>query len=286
MQCVGTLSWGIAPLTMGRTGGRSGGAAAGRVLAGRQSVVAAGTRFDAAGAGSDTDSGRLARHTGTRCTSFSGVAPASRRGHTEVRALEQDWTQIVRRSIDGDSGAWAEMVRTHQKRVYGLCYRFTGNAADAEDLTQDVFLKIYMNLGSFDATRGSLPVWITTMTRNLLVDNFRRTRNQRATSSLDDGWDQADELRPHRSAADRLADAGPSPHESAARSELQKMVQRALKKVSVELREAVILRDLQDLDYKEIAQVLGIPEGTVKSRISRGRAELARLLERNKKEVM
>ena len=71
-----------------------------------------------------------------------------------------------------------------------------------------------------------------------------------------------------------------------AQKELAKMVQDALARVSVELREAVILRDLQDMDYKEIAQVLGIPEGTVKSRISRGRAELARLLERNKREVM
>ena len=188
--------------------------------------------------------------------------------------------------MNGDSGAWAEMVRAHQKRVYGLCYRFTGNGADAEDLTQDVFLKIYTNLGSFDAARGSLPVWITTMTRNLLVDNFRRTRNQRATSSLDEGWDQNEELRPRLSVLNRLADAGPSPHEAAARNELKKMVEKALMKVSADLREAVILRDLQDMDYKEIAQVLEIPEGTVKSRISRGRAELARLLERNKKEVM
>ena len=184
--------------------------------------------------------------------------------------------------MDGDSGAWAEMVRTHQRRVYGLCYRFTGNATDAEDLTQDVFLKIYSNLGSFDAARGSLTVWVATMTRNLLVDNFRRTRNQRTTSSLDDGWDQTEEMKP----ADRLMAKGLSPHESAASKELAIMVQAALAGVSAELREAVILRDLQDLDYKEIAQVLSIPEGTVKSRISRGRAELARLLERNKREVM
>jgi RNA polymerase sigma-70 factor (ECF subfamily) len=200
----------------------------------------------------------------------------------EVRPLEIDWAQIVRRCMDGDSGAWAELVRTHHRRVYGLCYRFTGNAADAEDLTQDVFLKIYSNLASFDLTRGSLQVWITTMTRNLLVDNFRRTKNLRVTGSLDDGWDESDELRP----MDRLVAVGPSPHESAAQKELSKMVQDALACVSVELREAVILRDFQDLDYKEIAQVLGIPEGTVKSRISRGRAELARLLERNKREVM
>ena len=205
--------------------------------------------------------------------------PATR---VEGRSLEIDSAQIVRRCLSGDSGAWAEMVRTHHKRVYALCYRFTGNATDAEDLTQDVFLKIYSNLGSFDATRGSLPVWITTMTRNLLVDNFRRTRNQRATNSLDDGWEQAEELKP----ADRLMASGPTPLESVARKELANMVQGALAKVSVELREAVILRDLQDLDYKEIAQVLAIPEGTVKSRISRGRAELARLLERNQREVM
>jgi len=120
------------------------------------------------------------------------------------------------------------------------------------------------------------------MTRNLLVDNFRRTRNQRATGSLDEGWESAEELKP----IDRLTSVGPSPLESAAHRELAKMVQNALARVSVDLREAVILRDLQDMDYKEIACVLGIPEGTVKSRISRGRAELARLLERTKREVM
>ena len=210
------------------------------------------------------------------------LMPDARLASGEVRPLEIDWSQVVRRCMDGDSGAWAELVRTHHRRVYGLCYRFTGNGADAEDLTQDVFLKIYSNLNSFDTARGSLQVWITTMTRNLLVDNFRRTRNQRATDSLDAGWDETDELRP----IDRLQAGGPSPHEKAAQKELAKMVQGALAKVSVELREAVILRDLQDMDYKEIAQVLGIPEGTVKSRISRGRAELARLLERNKREVM
>ena len=213
----------------------------------------------------------------------SPVAHPVRRGADSLQIDGvQDWTLIVRRCMDGDSGAWAELVRTHHKRVYGICYRFTGNPTDAEDLTQDVFLKVYSNLSSFDTSRGSLQVWITTMTRNLLVDNFRRTRNQRATSSLDDGWESAEELKP----IDRLTSRGISPHESAAQKELAKMVQDALAQVSVDLREAVILRDLQDMDYKEIAQVLGVPEGTVKSRISRGRAELARLLERSKREVM
>ena len=80
----------------------------------------------------------------------AGVAPSARATREEVRPLEIDWSQIVRRCMDGDSGAWAELVRTHHRRVYGLCYRFTGNPADAEDLTQDVFLKIYSNLASFD----------------------------------------------------------------------------------------------------------------------------------------
>lgn len=222
---------------------------------------------------------------------LQSAAAARGVGATELRTarvegpLEIDWSQIVRRCMDGDSAAWAEMVRAHHRRVYSLCYRFTGNAADAEDLTQDVFLKVYSNLSSFDLSRGSLVVWITTLTRNHLVDHFRRSRNLRATSSLDEGWDLTDELKPPR-IIDRLASGAVSPHEAAAQKELAKIVQGALARVSVDLREAVILRDLQDLDYKEIAQVLGIPEGTVKSRISRGRAELARLLERSKREVM
>src|SRR5579871_1395491 len=259
MQCVGTLSWSVmGPMAPARPPRRvvqpneAGGRVPPRGAQSRIPAMAAGTQ--------------------------SGVRAA----RPEVRPLEIDWSQTVRRCMDGDSGAWAELVREHHRRVYGLCYRFTGNPADAEDLTQDVFLKIYSNLSSFDMGRGSLQVWITTMTRNLLVDNFRRTKNQRATGSLDEGWDVTEELRP----VDRLTAQGPSPHESAAQKELAKMVQGALAQVSPELREAVILRDLQDMDYKEIAQVLGIPEGTVKSRISRGRAELARLLERNKREVM
>ncbi|MGB6974661.1 MAG: sigma-70 family RNA polymerase sigma factor [Terracidiphilus sp.] len=254
MQCVGTLSWNVlgvaTPLKPAR-----------KPVQRRE-----GTRLP----DSESRGGKAV------------AGPGIREMRGEGKGLEADWSQIVQHCMNGDSGAWAELVRTHHRRVYGLCYRFTGNPSDAEDLTQDVFLKIYSNLTSFDAGRGSLQVWITTMTRNLLVDNFRRTRNLRVTGSLDEGWDEADELRP----VDRLVASGPTQHESAAQKELARMVQGALAKVSAELREAVILRDLQDMDYKEIAQVLGIPEGTVKSRISRGRAELARLLERNKREVM
>jgi len=210
------------------------------------------------------------------------VALGIGRGMESGAQVEPDWSEVVRRCLSGESPAWTELVKAHHRRVYALCYRFTGSGTDAEDMTQEVFLKIYSNLTSYDGTRGSLQVWITTMTRNLLVDHFRRTKNLRITGSLDEGWDETGELRP----IDRLEAKGPSQHDQATRRELEKMVQQALALVSPELREAVILRDLQDLDYKEIAVVLSIPEGTVKSRISRGRAELARLLERNKREVM
>src|ERR1700678_1198770 len=267
MQCVGTLSWNGIGLAMPQRPSR-------RPLVVPQAV-----------AGKAQASGPIQTGKTAGLIPTKAVVPGVRLARVEGNPLEVDWPQVVSLCMNGDSGAWAELVRTHHRRVYGLCYRFTGSPVDAEDLTQDVFLKIYSNLGSFDCNRGSLQVWITTMTRNLLVDNFRRTKNLRATGSLDEGWNESGEdqgLKP----VDRLMSRESSPHEMAARKELEKMIQAALAKVSTELREAVILRDLQDMDYKEIAQVLGIPEGTVKSRISRGRAELARLLERNKKEVM
>jgi len=198
-------------------------------------------------------------------------------------AADVDWAVVVERCMRGDNGAWAELVRSHHRRVYGMCYRFTGSAHDAEDLTQEVFLKLYGNLRSFNSDKGSFTTWVTTLTRNLLVDHFRRSRMERSTDSLDAGWDDSEE---QRTGAERLQDGRRSPHDQAVGRELEQMVQAALAKVSPELREAVILRDLEDMDYKEIALVLRVPEGTVKSRISRGRAELARLLGRNKKQVM
>jgi RNA polymerase sigma-70 factor (ECF subfamily) len=198
------------------------------------------------------------------------------------KPLEVEWQLVVQRCLDGDSLAWTELVKAHHRRVYGLCYRFTGSPQDAEDLTQDVFLKIYGNLTAFDTVKGSFQTWITTLTRNLLVDHFRRTKQQRATDSMDAGWEDSEE----QPLAHRMSDNRPTQHDRAVQKEIEKMVQEALTKISPELREAVILRDLQDLDYKEIAQILHIPEGTVKSRISRGRAELARLLQSNQGRVV
>jgi RNA polymerase sigma-70 factor (ECF subfamily) len=201
----------------------------------------------------------------------------------EQEAAQEAVAKLVRQCMAGDAQAWQQLVVSQHRRIYAICYRFTGSCSDAEDLTQDVFLKLYKNLASFDTQKGSFQTWITTLARNLLVDHFRRTRLDRASDSLDATFD-GEEDGP--TMAERLADPRPSQEHHVAGLELKARVQGALKQLSPELREAVILRDLEDMDYKEIAQVLRIPEGTVKSRISRGRGELARLLQRIEGQVV
>jgi len=195
---------------------------------------------------------------------------------------DQQTGALVRRCLAGESVAWEQIVRLYNRRVYNLCYRFTNSPDNAEDLTQDVFIKVYRTLASYDVEKGAFTTWLTTLTRNLLVDHFRRSKQDRVTESIDAGFAEQDDSLP---LSDRIRDTGPSPADHIARGETQKLVQRALARLSPDLREAVILRDLQDMDYKEIAQVLRVPEGTVKSRINRGRTELARLLSRNKRQA-
>ena len=190
---------------------------------------------------------------------------------------------LVRRCRGGDPQAWEEIVQRYHRRIYNICYRFAATADDAQDLTQEVFIKMYRTLDSFDADRGAFATWITTMTRNLLVDHFRKTKQDRVTDSLDSVASEHEDAMP---LGDKIQDAGPAPDAHVQSREVGETVHRALQKLSPDLREAVILRDLQDMDYREIAGVLKVPEGTVKSRINRGRAELARLLQRTYRQVM
>lgn len=189
---------------------------------------------------------------------------------------------LVRRCTSGDAAAWEELVRHFGKRIYNICYRFTGSPDDAQDLAQEVFIKLYRSLASYDTGKGAFGTWVTAMTRNLLVDHFRRTRQDRVTDSLEAGSSDEEDTR---TLGDHLPDLGPGPEDRLHSRETQQMVQQALQKLSPDLREAVILRDLQDMDYREIAQALRVPEGTVKSRINRGRTELARLLSRTYRQV-
>lgn len=202
---------------------------------------------------------------------------------TAALAEQKALADLAARCLAGDAQAWEQLARTQHRKIYGICYRFTGSQSDAEDLTQEAFLKMYRNLASFDPEKGGFTTWLTTLTRNLLVDNYRRSRLERASDSLDESYDSEDD---GPTKAERLTDGGKSQEQHVAGLELRAQIQAALKQVSPDLREAVILRDLEDMDYKEIAEILGVPQGTVKSRISRGRSELARLLKRIEGQVM
>ncbi len=211
-------------------------------------------------------------------TFAAGTAPKmSRTGVPEPRnlverTLDQDHS-LIARCLRGEDAAWEELVRLHTRQIYGLCFRFTGSGQEAQDLTQEVFLRVFRTLGSFRADEGSFGTWLARVTRNLLIDHYRRTRQDRATDPIED---QLPVLEEAGAAASRR------PDQALAGREASEILQTTLLKLSPDLREAVILRDLQEMEYREIAQTLEIPEGTVKSRINRGRAELARLLRKQK----
>ena len=212
--------------------------------------------------------------------------PKESRLPTVAVSDEQTFAILVQRCLQGDATAWEDLVKVHHRRVYSVCYRFTNSPDDADDLAQEVFIKVYRTLKSFDSSKGAFTTWITTVTRNLLVDHFRRTKQERITDSLDAPI-SADAGASDSTRGDIIEDSkAVSPDEHVRRADTQKMVQQALARLSPDLREAVILRDLQDMDYKEIAKTLRVPEGTVKSRINRGRAELSRLLQRTYRQVM
>jgi RNA polymerase sigma-70 factor (ECF subfamily) len=202
----------------------------------------------------------------------AGIKPAlagcvRRLGNT----LDPD-SSLVERCRKGDESSWEEMVKTHSRRVYSLCYRFTGRDSEAQDLTQEVFLRVFRSLHTFRAGEGCFVIWLARLTRNLLIDHYRRTRLERATDSIEDQLPVLEERGTAASRTDGML----------AGREASELLQGALGKLSPELRETVILRDLEELEYREIAQVLRVPEGTVKSRLNRGRAELARILRRQK----
>jgi len=150
--------------------------------------------------------------------------------------------------------------------VYGLCYRFTNSSTEAQDLTQEVFLRIFKSVKSFRSDEGNFTTWLARLTRNLLIDHYRRSRQDRATDSIEGQLPVLEEKLTATARPDGLV----------AGREAREQLQSALQKLSPELRETLILRDLEEMEYREIADVLKIPEGTVKSRLNRARAELAR----------
>ncbi|HJO39094.1 MAG: sigma-70 family RNA polymerase sigma factor [Vicinamibacterales bacterium] len=171
---------------------------------------------------------------------------------------------LIERCLQGDEVAWDEIVQRHRRKVFNIAYKFVGRHDEAEDLTQDVFLKIFKALKTFDR-RANFQTWLISVSRNLCIDHYRSVRKER--ESVDRSVD-AGEMS--------LASGGINPLTALERTDRRAFLQRALATLPETLRTAVLLRDIQELSYHEIAERLSLPEGTVKSRINRGRHELAR----------
>lgn len=179
--------------------------------------------------------------------------------------------ELVRRCRAGDSVAWEQIVHSYSRRVYNLAYRFTNRHEAAEDLTQEVFVRVYRSLEQYDPNAGDLANWLMRLARNLVIDDYRK----RVRTPTDLGEDLTDHEFHLRSFSDE-------PDRRVERQEQSLRVHSAISKLPPDLRECVILRDIEELSYQEIVDILRIPLGTVKSRINRGRLELARTLRRMK----
>ena len=173
----------------------------------------------------------------------------------------------IQRAADGDQAAWDTIVQTYWRKVFNVAYRFVGTYEEAEDLTQEIFLKVFRSLGTFDR-RANFQTWLISVSRNFCIDRYRSGRRDREVFAREVDASTVQAEAP-----------GMNAH---ARVELQDRVallREALRALSPPLRTAVLLRDIHELSYQEIAEQLGVAEGTVKSRINRGRAELARQIE-------
>jgi RNA polymerase sigma-70 factor (ECF subfamily) len=176
--------------------------------------------------------------------------------------------ELVERCLRGDQTAWERIVRQYWRKVFNTAYRFVGRHDEAEDLTQDIFLKIFKALHTFDR-RANFQTWIISISRNLCIDHYRSLRKERQTMAR---HVDASTLMPTSTERGPLGQLE--------QVDLRQRIRIALEDLPPTLREAVVLRDLQEFSYQEIADRLHLPEGTVKSRINRGRLELARQLRR------
>lgn len=175
---------------------------------------------------------------------------------------------LIERCLRGDQAAWEQIVRQHWRKVFNVAYKFVGTHEQAEDLAQDIFLKIFKSLETFDR-RANFQTWLISVSRNLCIDHYRSVRKERQTI---DREVTSDDVSPVSTTASPLA--------ALEQRDLAALLRAALQALPQSLRMAVLLRDIQELSYQEIAERLRLPEGTVKSRINRGRRELARQIQR------
>jgi RNA polymerase sigma-70 factor (ECF subfamily) len=187
---------------------------------------------------------------------------------SDASSPPQEIDPLIERCLSGDQAAWEDIVRLYRRKVFNIAYKFVGRHDEAEDLTQDVFLKVFKSLRTFDR-RANFSTWLISVSRNLCIDHYRSVRRERELVNHD---------------VDVVTLARPTgvdtPQAMLERRDRVATLRTALDKLTPSLRAAIMLRDIQELSYQEIAERLGVPEGTVKSRINRGRTELARQIAR------
>jgi len=171
---------------------------------------------------------------------------------------------VIQRCLHGDQSAWDVIVRQYWRKVFNVAYKFVGRHDEAEDLAQDIFLKVFKSLDTFDR-RANFQTWLISVSRNLCIDHYRSVRKERETINRDV---DASELSP--------ASQNEGPVAAIEQRDRVILLRQALAALPESLRTAVLMRDIQERSYQEIADTLRLPEGTVKSRINRGRTELAR----------
>jgi RNA polymerase sigma-70 factor (ECF subfamily) len=190
----------------------------------------------------------------------------SREARPAADAGDQSEADLVGRCLEGDAAAWDTLVRAYWKLVFNIAYKFVARFDEAEDLTQEIFVKLFTALATYDR-RASFETWLTRVSRNLCIDRYRRRRREEERFT--------DEVDPDAIPLDELVSR---PDATLEQREEVAIVRQALANLPPAYREAVSLRDIHELSYEQIAERLQLPEGTVKSRINRGRKELARHL--------
>ena len=179
--------------------------------------------------------------------------------------------QLIRRAQQGDNGAFEELVLLHQKKVYNLCLRMSANPDDALDLSQEAFLRAWRSLGQYQF-EASFSTWLFRLTSNICID-FLRRKKRRQETSLTESYDDSDE-----GAELSVPDAQPGPEQQAITNETKIELARAMEQLSPEHREILQLRVIEDLQYEQIADILGVRVGTVKSRLARARLSFRKIL--------
>ena len=182
--------------------------------------------------------------------------------------------EIIKKVLDGDANAFEEIVLANQKNVYNLALKMTKNEDDALDISQEAFVKAYRQLEAFRGD-SKFSVWLYRLTYNLCIDFLRKKPKTQVVSIS--AYQQESGDFPDL----ELPDVRELPEDSVSRRELRKEIAEGINKLSQSHREIIIMREINDMSYTEIAETLGISEGTVKSRIARARLSLANILMEN-----